>query len=207
VSKPPELNQRVIVRTDAVESELVSRVEDVTPTRILIAIPSDGTYTHDLPAGTHVELQWIAKRGLGLASGTVAGRQISSVPCLQIDLHDAQVVQRRDDVRVEVNVDVNVWPDDEDAPPTSATSLDVSGGGMRLRIAGEWPIGSVVHVRIGIPDEQPVEAAGRIVRVIEDEENGPTYGVHFDDIEDGDRERLIRFVFARMRGQAMTGAL
>jgi len=206
-SKAPELNQRVVIHTSMFEAGLTSRVEDVSPTRILIAMPSDGTSVYDLPVGTALEIQWIARRGLGRVSGIVAGRQIASVPVLQIDLHEEpEVLQRRDDVRVDVNVDVLVWPDDEDSPPTAATSLDLSGGGMRLRVAGEWQFGSVVHVRIALPEEKPVEAAGRIVRVVEDESTGVSYGVRFDDIEEDDRERLIHFVFARMRGQALRGA-
>jgi c-di-GMP-binding flagellar brake protein YcgR len=207
-SKAPELNQRVVLRSPEFEGDLTSRVEDVTPTRLLVAIPSDGTNTHDLPVGTQLEIQWISRRGLGRVSGTVAGRQIASVPCLEIDLReDPQVLQRRDAVRVEVNLPVTVWPDDEDAPPTAATSLDLSGGGVRARLEGEWAVGDIVHVRVGLPDEEPIEAAGQIVRMTEDTETGRSFGISFDDMDEPDRERLIRFVFARMRGQAMRGAV
>jgi c-di-GMP-binding flagellar brake protein YcgR len=206
VSRPPELNQRVVVRTPDVEGDLTSRIEDVTPSRILLAIPSDGLNTHLLPPGTQVEVQWIAKRGLGRVPGTGVGKRIAAVPCLEVDLReDPQVLQRRDDVRVEAALDVLVWPDDEDAPPTAATTLDLSGGGIRIRIAGDWQVGNVVHVRVALPEDEPVEAAGRIVRAVEDEETGISFGVRFEDIDDGDRERLIRFVFARMRGQALRG--
>ena len=143
-----------------------SRVEDVTPAHILIAMPSDGTSTHELPVGSQVEIQWIAKRGLGRVSGTVAGREIVSVPCLRIDLREPQggadheTVQVSDYVRAGVNAPLDFQQPD---------NLALDGNG-NLYITEDGPDGAGPVLRqaqaagkvrlIGLTSHQRAFAAG-----------------------------------------------
>jgi hypothetical protein len=106
----------------------------------------------------------------------------------------AEVMQRREFVRVHTPQPVTLEADDE-MSRRSAHTVDLSGGGMLVSGADTLEVGDEVAFTIAMGDDQPIGGQARVVRVREDGKRA----LAFKHLSDPDRQRLIRFVFECMR--------
>ena len=107
---------------------------------------------------------------------------------------DAEVLQRRDFVRVHTPHPVTVESDDD--ARRRVHTVDLSGGGMLLADDESLDVDQTIRFTISIvTTELPIEGIARVVRVREDGKRG----LMFEQISEHDRQRLIRFVFECMR--------
>jgi hypothetical protein len=108
---------------------------------------------------------------------------------------DPEVIQRRAYVRVHTPQEVRLGPAFADRP-LQAHTIDISGGGMLLAGVSTLDIGDPIgfEMQLGC-DPSPVQGVARVVRIDPDERRA----VAFDEIDEGDRQRLIRFVFECLR--------
>jgi PilZ domain len=113
---------------------------------------------------------------------------------------EVERIQRREFVRVDAHVAVEVRGIDEPLGGETAT-LDVSGGGIRIADPWNLPLGLDVRVELALPDGEAVRALGRVVRAAAEGEKG----ISFEDLARPDEDRLIRFIRERER-QAMRAA-
>lgn len=75
-------------------------------------------------------------------------------------------------------------------------TVDLSGGGMLLAGADNLQADEIVRFAMALaPGEAPIEGVGRVVGVRDDHKRALT----FEQIDEADRQRLIRFVFECMR--------
>jgi|BarGraIncu00222A_1022003.scaffolds.fasta_scaffold19319_3 hypothetical protein len=120
---------------------------------------------------------------------------------------DAEVTQRREFVRVHTPQAVTLKSSDPgDSEPEShlrlvdpehhAYTVDLSGGGMLVAGAFGLSAGDTINFSMQTgPGEAPIAGAARVVRVLEDGK----LALVFEQIEEAERQRLIRFVFECMR--------
>jgi PilZ domain-containing protein len=107
---------------------------------------------------------------------------------------DAKVMQRRSYVRVHTPTAVTV--DSVELEELRAHTVDLSGGGMLLTGADDLAPGETVNFTIALGLNEPaIEGVGRVVRIQADGKRALT----FEQIDETDRQRLIRFVFKCMR--------
>lgn len=107
---------------------------------------------------------------------------------------EPEISQRRSFVRVTAPQPVTVEAG-EDA--RYAYTVDISGGGMLLVGADDvLTPGQTVRFAVALgPDDPPVEGRAHVVRIRDDGKRA----LVFDEIDEDDRQRLIRFVFECMR--------
>lgn len=109
---------------------------------------------------------------------------------------EAEVIQRRAYVRVHTPQVVKLAPDAAGRKALDALTVDLSGGGMLLTGAEGLETGAAVRFAIQItPGSSQISGVARVVRIRDDGKRA----LMFEQIEEGDRQRLIRFVFACMR--------
>lgn len=107
---------------------------------------------------------------------------------------EAEVSQRRSFVRVTAPRPVTLSVDDADDQAVHA--VDLSGGGMLLVGADALASQQTVRFRITLDAEYgAIEGVGRVIRVSDDGKRA----LVFEQIDEDDRQRLIRFVFQCMR--------
>jgi PilZ domain len=108
---------------------------------------------------------------------------------------DPEVIQRRAYVRVHTPQEVTLGPTFADQT-LHAHTIDISGGGMLLAGVSCVEVGDPIgfELRLGC-DPAPVRGVARVVRIDPDSRRA----VAFEEIDEGDRQRLIRFVFECMR--------
>jgi hypothetical protein len=105
-----------------------------------------------------------------------------------------EVIQRRQFVRIETTTPVTVTR--EDGSRAKTHSLNLSGAGLLVGGPPDLRMDEPVKVDIDVgAGEVPIHAKGRVVR----ETREGHKGIRVEVIEEGDRERLIHFVFQRQR--------
>lgn len=83
-------------------------------------------------------------------------------------------------------------------------SVDISGGGMLLGGLDYVNTGEKISFRLTTdPDAPQITGTGRVVRC---DSNGQR-AIAFESISEGDRRRLIRFVFERQRSERSKGLM
>jgi c-di-GMP-binding flagellar brake protein YcgR len=114
---------------------------------------------------------------------------------------EPELVQRREFVRVDVNIPVSVSL--KDAPwPTDFDALNLSANGILLAAPNAGVItlklGMFVWMKIPLYDGKgEIDVRGTVVR----EAQKGAVGIRFDHINEGDQERLVRFVAREEREQ------
>jgi c-di-GMP-binding flagellar brake protein YcgR len=117
----------------------------------------------------------------------------------------AEVMQRRQFVRVQaprpIALAAGEEPDAAAEPgageaPIGAHTIDLSGGGMLISGAHELAEGDTVRFSMTLGHgETPIAGMARVVRVRDDGRRALT----FEQIDERDRQRLIRYIFECMR--------
>ncbi len=117
-------------------------------------------------------------------------------------VEDPEVLQRREFVRVGAAQPV-VLISDDDSSVLSGHAIEVSGGGMLLAGSEALELDASVRFTLNLGNgSDPINGRGRIVRV----EGSGRRALVFDDISQGDRQRLVHFVFERQRAALAKGA-
>lgn len=200
MSRLPEVNQRIGVLVHEWNARLASRIEESGVGVVSIALPSDGKADFDLPRGIAVDLEWVTPRGLMRVSGRSAGHAATAVPAISVELSgEPEVFQRRDYVRANTVVDIVATPKDGLSMPVNGLTVDLSGGGVQANLPGlTLEVGDHLRVDIDLPEEEPIEAEARVTRLASEH----TFCLAFEQIDAKEQERLIRFVFQRLRNAA-----
>jgi PilZ domain-containing protein len=105
-----------------------------------------------------------------------------------------ELIQRRQFVRVTAAQEVTL--DDALGHVTDAKSVNISGGGMLVSGPEELNVDTEVKFVLQLEDGLPAIAGiGRVVRTAREDQRA----IVFEHIADGDRDRLIHFIFDRQR--------
>jgi hypothetical protein len=190
----PDVNQRVVLHLGA-GTELSSRVEEHRGSReVLIARPFDGIALRRLTPGQTITVEWATGRGLARATGVVGEEVGVGIPTHAVALGPVDLIQRRSAVRSLMVVEIRGRRGS--GTLARGCTLDLSGAGMRFSFEGAaLRPGDAMSVLLLPPGGPPLPVSGHVVR----RADGDTYAMRFEEMDPGDRERLIRLVFASHR--------
>jgi c-di-GMP-binding flagellar brake protein YcgR len=197
----PDVNALVTLTIPGVEGELHSRVEDLLDDgSILIAEPSEEVH---VATGSDLQIEWRLRSGVARQTVTVVKHVDSMIASLMVKPQDEpKVIQRRDYIRIDVLL--TVFIETHLGQEGKGTTVDVSGGGMRAVVPFELADGQTIDFGIVLPeDEREVRGRAQTIRKVAED----TYAFGFSQIAEADRERLIKFVFARQQSLLRQGRL
>ena len=147
---------------------------------------------HQTDSLESAKLEYTSRRGLVKLRGEAVFEDPSLVRFRPNG--DAEVLQRRDFVRVDTPQPVTVESSEDGK--RRAHIVDLSGGGMLLADDETLGVDETIRFTLSVATtELPVEGIARVVRIREDGKRG----LMFEQISEHDRQRLIRFVFECMR--------
>ena len=154
-------------------------------TAVLLVRPM---HTLDGVVGTNVGVDITTDRGLLHFDARVADFRDGEV--LDLDVGLRQVIQRREYARVDAVLEVTV------APGIRAVAVNISGSGAVVsRLDGLEP-GDAVDLSLQLAaHEPPIVIRGRVVRECDEK----LRAIHFEEVTQVDRERIVHFVFERQR--------
>jgi PilZ domain len=145
-------------------------------------------------------LEYAATRGMYRQEGFARFDAIGSGSVCFVSRDEPKLVQRRDFVRVDVKIPVEIAV--QDSSKFIADTLNISANGLLIETSlfgtDRLRLGTFLWMTIPLDDpeqetEGPIEARGTAVR---DTGNGGV-GIRFDHINEKHQERLVRFVFRK----------
>lgn len=201
-------NNRIKVITE--EGYAKSIIQDVDERTLSIGLPMiNHTYIAMRQGEVYEAIYNDGKGNVFKFKIDVIGRKFEKIPLIVISKpYDIQKIQRREYVRINYTGIVNYY-----LTPNYPTqnlrnydildfnvgyALDLSGGGMKIKIAEEVKNGDYVIAQLKIDDEDII-ALSRVVRVERDKEEKYICGLSFLSIEGNEREKLIKYIFNEMR--------
>jgi PilZ domain len=170
-------------------------VKDAASGSFLLRIEEGAADPRELLADQTVSLEFTNLRGVCRIVGT-AEPAADRGALLVSATGTVELIQRRDYVRVEAFVPVTYEPDGPDGWTVTAHTLDVSGGGFQIAGAQGLSLADMLRFTLELGEgETPVQAVAQAVR----EAGEDAFGMRFVEILERERQRLVRWVFARER--------
>lgn len=178
-----------------------ARVEQAEDGRLTLALfVRPETPVQWLESG-EAQLEATGERGVVRAHGSVSAAGEGRDALVTVELSEAEVVQRRDFVRVDATMPVTVWPE-PDGAAIETYATNVSGAGFALAGPSVLEIGCLIRFRLRLPGERPpLEGVARVVR----EGDRGSKGRAFEAIDESGRELIVRFTFDKQREELRRG--
>jgi c-di-GMP-binding flagellar brake protein YcgR len=198
-------------RLDVLFEERIYRcqIQDIGENFFNINLPaSEGQYL-TVPRGLDLEFMSFCDDGdvFKFKSTIISRLQENNIPMyVMTNPYDIVKIQRRDYVRVKVAQIISYITGDytiddiEKLKLNTAILLDLSGGGMRVKLKEKLSKGDSIISELKYSSQQAL-VKGTIVRVEITEDKQWIYGVNFDNIDERTRDKIIRMVFDIMRKQ------
>jgi len=123
-------------------------------------------------------------------------------------------IQRRNFVRLDVKLQVTLYKLNPNLAPSdatfSATTVDISGGGMMFVTGYRPEIGELLEATLHLNEKEKIKAFGRVIRVTENRPDARekfSVGFEFTVIGESARDLIIRFIFNQQRELRKRGLL
>lgn len=200
-----EVNSRVDVLKD--DNKFKSVIQDVYEDYFCISIPMNNGEYMTFNKGEYIELfyykdeRYIYK----LICTIIGGTKDNNIPMYKISNPKEIVkIQRRNYVRVNITKPVEYirgqYDESVNGVFTQALLLDLSGGGMRIKIKEELEYDELITVKINCGDNK-IYLKTKIVRKEKTTDSRYIYGTVFCEVDNNTREKVIQEVFSIMRKQ------
>lgn len=211
----PKIGQTLLVRYGDGEGQDIadvlvisevykSRLADIDEHSLALERPVGEAEEMRLSAGDLVTIQYTSDGGVqNLLTTEVTGFRNDGVPLVIMKKPDPKSItriQRRNYVRVPTELEVAVKTAEESF--TTVTE-DLSGGGIAFRYEGSLDFipGMMLSCWILIPvrkgENETVPFAATVVRTSEKEDGSRIVMAEFSDIQDADRQKIIRYCLDR----------
>lgn len=183
-----------------------SNIQDLTNEYIGISVPVfQGRY---LPVrkGERVEVLYYLDKDIYGFNTVVLGKKIDKVYIVLLaHPKKVKIVQRRNYVRILISLEVTCAIVDKEKDMNNnqyeffnATTLDLSGGGVSIVSDRSFRYADQIMVTIPLPGES-ITLIGKVVRVNKKEDGKNIYGLSYLNVDNATRDRLISFIFQKMR--------
>ncbi len=127
--------------------------------------------------------------------------------CLRLEAFDVtNPPQKRRFFRIDAEVQMKYWQIDQDeARPGKAVMKKVNLSGCGIRFSTDEPLhlDQLVRMELHFPEpyNSSAEAAGRVIRVVNDGEDHQEVALDLVEIDASEQEKIIRFCLAEQRRQ------
>lgn len=204
------INLNIKVSRAAGENDwYASSVQDLSPNSFFISVPTQGPNPLVLGMGERVLVTFVAEMSRYEFDTKVVGWRQDNIPLYELALPDeVRRIQLREFVRVPVIMDVDYALDTGEGERPAykkCTSLDLSGGGIRLLLKKEIPTGSRLALRFTLPlktGAEVMEVKGKVVRSWSDPDTGNYQcGVQFVGISRRQQDLIVRYVLFKLSEQ------
>lgn len=209
-NKGLQMNQNVhVTNSESRESWYLSSVQDITDRELLISIPTKGTNPLVLKKDEHIIVSFVSDASRYEFSTIVLGWRYDNIPMYVLTLPaEYKRVQLRQFVRITTLLDVYCaeMPESGKHPVfMKCSSLDISGGGIRLLHKKNFKVDTKLLLKILIPlNKEPeyLDVNGIVVRSLP-EENLNLYkvAVQFTGISRSQQDLIVRYTFMKMSEQ------
>jgi len=207
------VNQLIEIEVEFSSSReyLPSRVEEINDDYLYIAAPTYRGEIVPLRIGQDITICLVHNKDFFVFSTKIVSRKRNPLPLLIVRKpQKLDKIQRRAFVRLSVRMPLyfKVLPDEEEFK--EGVTLDISGGGAQFESPAILNKDQLLEIKIKLPEREPVCCKARVVRVTTDTKGtgqGTTVAVEYEDITEGQQDRIINYIFAVQREWIKKGLL
>jgi len=210
-----KVNQQIEISIYNEEGNIYkSLVQGVGDRTFSIQTPTKMGRTLFLRRGDNVKVSYFDQEGRYFFDSVIVGRsREDNVPLYRLQIPDQmQRVQKRNFVRVDIITEIkyqklvaekNGGDIIEDGPVRRASTLDLSGGGIKFISKEKLQKHSLVSIEIKVSDwskkEKCIKALAKVLRVAQSEIQRGEWivGASFEQINERDRDMLISYIFRK----------
>ncbi|MBU3126628.1 flagellar brake domain-containing protein [Clostridium tagluense] len=203
------INRKLEILVD--ERYYNTNIQDLTEEYIAISIPMSGGQYVPLSRGDIIDVIYYEDENLYKFKSSVIGRKIENIPILLVSKPlEIEKIQRRKYVRISlINTAKykNLKNQSKISPKAideseylKASIVDLSGGGMKVRVSEEIVKNDFILVNLTVNNED-IHIVGQAKRIQKDDEGRFVCGLSFEFLDNLTRERIIKYIFQLMREQ------
>ncbi|MGP1586029.1 MAG: flagellar brake protein [Schwartzia sp. (in: firmicutes)] len=211
-----KIGQRMAFFSDTSDERYTSRIEDLSDTEMVVAMPMDSKRRPIIPmTGQHLYGMVLANQSQYRFFTVFHKKGLNGgIPCWWITKPDKlERLQNRAFVRVRVNLPIQVQAMDAEGgflPPKMTQVIDLSGSGVSFVFDEPLKIDSQVILEVrNIPEIGTLQIMGRIMRCSPVEMGGGTrkyqIGAHMMNLTRPMRNRLVHYIFDVQRQELAKG--
>lgn len=204
-----KVNKKLELLVD--EKYFNSNIQDITEEYIAINVPMSAGEYLPLSKGTIIDVIYYEEENIYKFKSSVIGRRFENIPIILLAKpKEVQKIQRRKYFRVPLISSIkykNLKNDPKTNPSTvedseyaKALLIDLSGGGMKVKVAESVNTNDFLLVSLTI-NNQNILIVGQAMRIVKDDEGRFICGLSFEFLENTTREVIIKFIFQLMREQ------
>ena len=199
----PNQKVEVIINKNKVSDSYKTRVEEINPDGMVLAMPTSKGFPIILPSGELFVGKFIIDGCVYRFDAKYLDKRHNPIPVWLTTLPiNLTKIQQRHYVRIETAIQVLVKFCQTDQPDSevelNALTKDVSGGGVLLITKQPIPLAKQVLVTIALPDSnEKMVLSGQVIRSEQPKPEQHLYrvGVKFTNISEKQRSSIIRYVF------------
>jgi c-di-GMP-binding flagellar brake protein YcgR len=205
-----QINQKIQVDLlSSKENSYVSNIQDIKDRELIISIPTKGINPLALKNGDLIKVSFISDSTRYEFKTKVIGWRYDNIPMYALALPEfCKRIQLRKFVRIPTILEVmyaEVTDEGKCGEFVKSTSLDLSGGGIRLMLKKDLPADARLLLKINIPMKNGLECLelmGVVVRTLPDEHLKLfNAAVKFIDISRRQQDLIVRYTFGKMAEQ------
>lgn len=208
-----------IKNSEGILDNYITKMEDMTDKELYFALPIEKNYYVPVRAKQKVIISSTQKDGVYAfvlpVERTVNTGRIPYFVLKYPEKKDIKRIQRRNYVRVEINVLVSLkeyseFEKKENLACIKAVSLNLSGGGMQILSTEKIEEGQKFEIEFTLPNKEKCQQViGEVKRVSVYDTNDNKvrfqYGIQFLEVDDKLREKIISYLFELQRERRLQG--
>jgi c-di-GMP-binding flagellar brake protein YcgR len=210
-----KINQKIEIVEDNISYKSI--IQDVRDKNLLIDMPTSDNKYYIMHVGSILEFYISTPGEIIKCRSNVVGRKIeNNVQMAVLDL--PQIIgriQRREYFRLSITMAASYIMLPEEITfsrvndiklryldkMSKSITIDLSGGGARIVVKESITKGRMVLLSINIPEE--VNVICKVIRVERDEvDKNYKVALRFENIDERTRDKIISFIFKKLRGQS-----
>lgn len=208
-----KINQLIEIEVEfnSFSQYLPSRVEGIDDKYLHIAAPIYKGGIVPLRGNQEIKVCFIYEGNFFVFYTKIVDRKREPIPLLIVEKpRKLNKIQRRGFVRLPVRLPFyfKVLPDGEEFE--ESMTLDISGGGVKFITSTSLHTDQLLEIELGLLEGAPICCKARVVRVANhdgENERGFEVAVEYEDITEGQRDRIFAYIFAVQRKWLKKGLL
>ncbi|MDD3364041.1 MAG: flagellar brake domain-containing protein [Syntrophomonas sp.] len=207
-AKDFRINQLIEISVDEEGTDykfMASRIEEVTAEHLHVAVPMRKGELLPLRVRQHLNINMFFKGKSFVFKTVIVARHLDPFPVLVVVKPDKFVeIQRRQWVRVPTKLAMRfrAISSGKNEKPYVGETVDISGGGLLFVTLDPVEEGQMVELEIALPGPTPLFCKAKLLRILEKpKKEGATSKVilEFTEISEGQRDRIISYIFEKQR--------
>ena len=181
----------------------VSQLELKGEDFLYISMPISKGYTVPLKPGSIVKIVFFKEKNTYSFKAEIIENIWGKIPKIKIALKSPlKKIQRRKYYRLDAFIPTKFYPEKQENKKYTGVIENISGGGMLLAASLDLKIGDIIKFRLNLKDYGVLDLKGKVVRKNKNEKSlkyNYLYGIYFMDINEKNRDIIIKYIFEEQR--------